>query len=160
MTWPSFITEQKRSDVRTLHFKGLTTYFTGSSWRALHLSSIFCRQSTLNLNTDLPSIWCIRYQLPSTVGTHIQLSVCVCVWNSYKVGVNECPKTKWTCKTTVTWYWNLVTPKVNYCLRKLVFVSSYSTVGMPHHATKRSSSNGFSYLECRIGPLRTYPVLV
>ena len=48
MTWPSFITEQKRSDVRTLHFKGLTTYFTGSSWRALHLSSILCRQSTLH----------------------------------------------------------------------------------------------------------------
>ena len=127
MTWPSFITEQKRSDVRTLHFKGLTTYFTGSSWRALHLSSIFCRQSTLNLNTDLPSIWCIRYQLPSTVGSHIQLSVCVCVWNSYKVGVNECPKTKWTCKTTVTWYWNLVAPKSRFLSQEisLCFVLFY-----------------------------------
>ncbi len=86
--------------------------------------------------------------LHKAVFEHVYISTrCVCVCEIYKVGVNECPKTKWTCKTTVTWYWHLVTPKVNYCLRKLVFVSSYSTVEMPHHATKRSSSNGFSYLE-------------
>jgi hypothetical protein len=71
-----------------------------------------------------PSFKCIRNQSHSTVGTHIR---CVCVWNSYKVGGNECPRTKSTCKTTVTWYWNLVAPKSRFLSQEisLCFVLFY-----------------------------------